>query len=259
MLKAHIQKKRRDLNVDVALDLEGGQSLGLFGASGAGKSTVLACIAGIEEPDAGYVELGDLKLFPPSLPLHRRPIGYLTQEPSLFPHLTVQENVTFGMGRRPNGKEGKPGDAIGKPGGNDGITGWKDSKIVEDKWIATLRDRLHLDSVWQASAARVSGGQGRRIALARMLARKPALVLLDEPFAGLDRQLVRELIDDLLMWSATLGFSMIAVDHHAEVLKRLCPRQVIALENGKVAQTGTWEELHYAPATPSLRSLLAPL
>jgi ABC-type sulfate/molybdate transport systems ATPase subunit len=243
MLKAHITKKRRDLSVDVALELERGQSLGLFGASGAGKSTVLTCIAGIEEPDTGYVQLGGLQLFPPSLPLHQRPIGYLTQEPSLFPHLTVQENVTFGIGQRPNGKEGKPG-------GNNGN---------EAEWIATLRDRLHLDSVWHASAARVSGGQGRRIALARMLARKPALVLLDEPFAGLDRQLVRELIDDLLMWSATLGFSMIAVDHHAEVLKRLCPQQVIAMENGMIAQRGTWEELHRAPATLSLRSLLAPL
>jgi ABC-type sulfate/molybdate transport systems ATPase subunit len=240
MLKAHIVKKRRDLNLDVALGLERGQSLGLFGASGAGKSTVLACIAGIEEPDAGHVQLDNVQLFPPSLPLHQRPIGYLTQEPNLFPHLTVHENVVFGIGRRLDGRDGKSGGS-------------------DPEWIATLRDRLHLDSVWQASAARVSGGQGRRVALARMLARKPSLVLLDEPFAGLDRQLVRELIDDLLMWSATLGFSMIAVDHHAEVLKRLCPQQVIALENGKVAQRGTWEELHRAPATPSLRSLLAPL
>src|ERR1700729_1311665 len=97
MLKAHIIKQRRELQVDVELQLEPGSALGLFGASGAGKSTVLACIAGIEEPDAGSVQFNGLNLFPPSLPLHRRPLGYLTQEPGLFPHLSVSENVTFGI------------------------------------------------------------------------------------------------------------------------------------------------------------------
>jgi ABC-type sulfate/molybdate transport systems ATPase subunit len=92
-----------------------------------------------------------------------------------------------------------------------------------------------------------------------MLARKPPLVLLDEPFTGLDRQLVRELIDDLVFWSQTVGFSMIAVDHQAEVLKRLCPQQAIVLEQGKIVQRGCWSQLHAAPATPLLGSLLAPL
>ncbi len=92
-----------------------------------------------------------------------------------------------------------------------------------------------------------------------MLARKPPLVLLDEPFAGLDRRLVRELIDDLIYWSQTVGFSMIAVDRQAEVLNRLCPELVIALERGKIVQQGTWIELYNAPATPLLRSLLAPI
>src|SRR3984893_11182581 len=96
MLKAHIIKKRREITVNVSLELDKGGSLGLFGASGAGKSTVLACIAGIEEPDDVYVKLSDRQFFPPSLPLHKRAIGYLTQEPGLFPHLRVSENVSFG-------------------------------------------------------------------------------------------------------------------------------------------------------------------
>jgi molybdate transport system ATP-binding protein len=235
MLKAQIIKKRREFSVNVSIRLDQGCSLGLFGASGSGKSTVLACIAGIEEPDDGYVEVENLKFFPPSLPLHKRSIGYLTQEPSLFPHLSVSENVRFGV----------PREQASEPEHLD--------------WITTLRDRLQLAPLWNAPASLISGGQARRVSLARMLARKPPLVLLDEPFAGLDRQLVRELIDDLIFWSQTMGFSMIAVDHQAEVLQRLCPRQVVVLEQGRIVQQGTWEELCSAPVTPLLGSLLAPL
>jgi molybdate transport system ATP-binding protein len=235
MLKARIVKKRRDLQVDVELELEAGAALGLFGASGAGKSTVLACIAGIEEPDDGFVDLNGLRLFPPSLPLHRRPLGYLTQEPGLFPHLTVSENINFGIAKEVA------------------------ATAEQRQWIKTLRDRLQLAQQWEAPASLISGGQARRVSLARMLARKPRLVLLDEPFAGLDRQLVRELIDDLVVWAQAIGFSMIAVDHQVEVLKRLCPWQAIVLEQGKIVQRGSWGELCHAPATPLLRSLVAPL
>jgi ABC-type sulfate/molybdate transport systems ATPase subunit len=235
MLKAHIIKKRRDITIDVSLELSKGSSVGLFGASGAGKSTFLACIAGIEEPDGGYVTLDELRFFPPSLPLNQRPVGYLTQEPGLFPHLRVSENVTFGLAK--------------------GVA----AKGEQALWIATLRDRLQLGELWHAPASLISGGQARRVALARMLARRPPLVLLDEPFAGLDRGLVRELIDDLVLWSGTLGFSMIAVDHQAEILRRLCPGEAIAIEDGKVVQRGNWDELNGAPATPLLRSLLSPL
>jgi molybdate transport system ATP-binding protein len=235
MLKTRIIKKRRDLQVDVALELEAGSAVGLFGASGAGKSTVLACIAGIEEPDDGFVQLNGLQLFPPGLPLHRRPLGYMTQEPGLFPHLSVSENIHFGISK-----------AVA-------------ATAEQQQWIDTLRDRLQLDSLWHAPASLISGGQARRVALARMLARKPSLVLLDEPFAGLDRQLVRELIDDLIFWSRQIGFSMIAVDHQAEVLKRLCPQQAIVLEQGRIVQRGNWNQLYSEPATPLLGSLLAPL
>ncbi len=235
MLRAQIIKKRRDLDVNVALELEQGCSLGLFGASGAGKSTVLACIAGIEEPDGGYVKLGNLQFFPPSLPLHKRPVGYLTQEPGLFPHLSVSENISFGIPHE------------------------RSTDNEQIRWIETLRDRLQLGPLWHAPASLISGGQARRVGLARMLARKPPLVLLDEPFAGLDRDLVRELIDDLVFWSRTLGFSMIAVDHQAEVLRRLCPQRAVVLEHGEIVQQGVWDDLYAAPATPRLRSLLAPL
>jgi molybdate transport system ATP-binding protein len=235
MLRVQFSKKRREFTVQVSFELDQGCSLGLFGASGTGKSTVLGCIAGLEDPDDGCIRLGDLRIFPPSLPLHRRPLGYLTQEPHLFPHLTVRENVMFGIsGNHAAGSE-------------------------QLQWISTLRDRLRLAPLWEAPAARVSGGQGRRVALARVLARKPPLLLLDEPFAGLDRRLVRELIEDLAIWRQMLGFSIIAVDHQAEMLKRLCPERAIVLEAGHAVQQGTWEDLYQSPATPALRSLLLPL
>ena len=235
MLKAHIIKTRRDFKLDAAFDLAPGSAVGLFGASGVGKSTVLACIAGIEEPDDGFVQFNGQQLFPPPLALHRRPLGYMTQEPGLFPHLTVSENIHFGISKS------------------------LAATTEQQQWIETLRDRLQLASLWQAPASMISGGQARRVALARMLARKPPLILLDEPFAGLDRQLVRELIDDLIFWSRQIGFSMIAVDHQAQVLQRLCPQQAIVIEQGKIVQQGSWCELHKAPATPLLQSLLAPL
>ena len=221
--------------MDVSLELQAGGSLALFGASGAGKSTVLACIAGVEVPDDGWVKFGEVPFFPPSLALHRREVGYLTQEPGLFPHLRVRENVSFGLSAEYL------------------------RRAETQTWIATLRDRLQLAPMWDASAATISGGQARRGALARMLARKPRLILLDEPFAGLDRQLVRELIDNLVFWNKTLGFSLIVVDHQIDVLKRLCPNGAVVIEAGRVVQRGSWVELYDDPATPLLRSLLAAL
>ncbi|MGB6985384.1 MAG: ATP-binding cassette domain-containing protein [Candidatus Aquilonibacter sp.] len=232
MLEAQIRKARAQFTVDVAIRVGGGEACGLFGASGAGKSTILACIAGATTPDDGFVALDDLALFPPSMPLHRRPIGYLTQDANLFPHLRVAENVRFGLtnGAREHG----------------------------DAWIVQLRERMQLETIWNAPAHAISGGQARRVALARMLARKPRLVLLDEPFAGLDRHLVRELLAAILEWQRELGFTLLVVDHEAAVLERICARAIV-IEAGRVVQDGRWETLRSAPATPLLAQLLAPL
>ena len=97
MLEAHIVKARPAFVVDVTIRLDRGERLGLFGASGAGKSTVLSCLAGLETPDGGEIRCDGALLFPPNAPLYRRAIGYLTQSDSLFPHLTVGENVSFGL------------------------------------------------------------------------------------------------------------------------------------------------------------------
>ena len=185
MLDAHIVKTRPRFIVDITVQVRSGESCGLFGVSGSGKSTVLACIAGAEEPDGGHVALNAVTVFPPPLPLHRRQLGYLTQDANLFPHLRVADNVCFGL---TNG-----------------------NRSASEPWIAELCERLQLGPVWQAPANAISGGQARRVALARMLARKPAVVLLDEPFSGLDRHLVRELVAAIARWQTELGFTMLVV------------------------------------------------
>jgi molybdate transport system ATP-binding protein len=230
MLDAHIVKVRRAFTVDVRIRLRPGERLGLFGASGAGKSTVLSCLAGIETPDAGEIRFRDLRLFPPSLPLHRRPLAYLTQSDWLFPHLSVAENVCFGLQNHDR----------------DGAK----------KWIEELAKRLDLGPLWNESARLISGGQARRVALARMLARRPPLVLLDEPFTALDRPAMNELIAALLEWHVALGFTLIAVDHRAEILEKLCTRAAV-IESGSIVQEGSWPALAATPATPLLARLLA--
>jgi molybdate transport system ATP-binding protein len=230
MLNAHIVKARRAFTVDVRLQLGLGERFGLFGASGAGKSTVLSCLAGIETPDAGTICLGDCRLFPPSLPLCCRPLAYLTQSDWLFPHLSVAENVCFGLQNHER----------------DGAK----------KWIEELAKRLELGPLWNESARRISGGQARRVALARMLARRPPLVLLDEPFTALDRPSVNELIAALLEWHVALGFTLIAVDHQPEILEKLCTHAAV-IESGRIVQEGSWSELRAAPATPLFARLLA--
>ena len=126
MLEAHVVKRRAQFDIDVEIEVGSGEACGLFGASGAGKSTILACIAGAEVPDDGFVKLDGLTLFPPSLPLHRRPVGYLTQDANLFPHLCVGENVRFGLTN----------------GARDG----------SEAWLAELRDYLQLGALWAEAA-----------------------------------------------------------------------------------------------------------
>ena len=231
MLEVHIVKKRRDFPINVNFSIAPGDRVALFGASGAGKSTVLSCIAGFETPDSGHINFDGRIFFPPPMPLNGRELGYLTQRDLLFPHLSVADNVRFGI---ENGR-----------------------LAAVNGWIEELRDRLEIGPLWNARARQISGGQARRVALARMLARRPPLVLLDEPFTGLDGPTVRELLDALDDWQRELGFTLIAVDHRPDILRRLCP-SIIAIEDGVIVARGDWQSLIANPATPSLRRLLEP-
>ncbi len=228
MLDCRLEKQRRDYRVVIELATERAR-VALFGPSGSGKSTVLACLAGLAVPDGGYIRWQGERWFPPALPLHRRALGYLSQHETLFPHLSVADNVLFALRDKRQGANGP--------------------------WVSELRERLHLDPLWHSRPHQLSGGQARRVALARTLARQPGLVLLDEPFTGLDRPLVRELTNTLKTWQERLGFTLIAVDHDPLMLQDLCPT-VIAMDEGRVIQQGSWTDLRHAPANDRLRALL---
>lgn len=227
LLDAHVFKRRPAFDVDVSLRVADNESVAIFGPSGAGKSTLLSCIAGIEQPDAGAITLAGVRVFPAMVPVHERRVGYVTQRSLLFPHLRVGENVCFGTRANP-------------------------------EWIAELRSSFELDEIWRSSAGSISGGQAQRVALARMFARRPALVLLDEPFAGLDRAVVRDLISTLARWQRVHASAMIVVDHQENVLRKLCPR-VYVMQRGTIVQAGDWETVAAQPCSKQLASLLAPL
>lgn len=228
MLDLRLVKARPRYTVRVDFIL-GPSRLAIFGPSGSGKSTVLSCLAGLETPDAGHIRWNEQSWFPPPLALHARLVGYVSQQERLFPHLSVSENVLFALSHAARDKE--------------------------HAWIREMRERLDLDPLWKEHPEHLSGGQARRVALARALCRKPGLVLLDEPFTGLDRPVTRDLVAVLKAWQQQLGFTLIAVDHDPQILAALCP-EVIALEQGQIVQRGLWADLAERPATPAVRDLL---
>lgn len=228
MLDLCLVKARPHYTARVSFTL-GSSRLAIFGPSGSGKSTVLSCLAGLETPDSGHIRWDGQNWFPPALALHARSVGYLSQQERLFPHLSVSENVLFALSDTARDKE--------------------------HAWINEIRERLDLGPLWKTQPERLSGGQARRVALARALCRKPGLVLLDEPFTGLDRPLTRTLVAVLKDWQEQFGFTLLVVDHDPQILAALCP-EVIALEQGQIVQRGLWAGLTEHPATPALRDLL---
>ncbi|NUL49114.1 ATP-binding cassette domain-containing protein [Cellulosimicrobium funkei] len=184
--------------VDVSLTVETGQILALTGANGAGKSTVLSAVAGWLRPESGHARLGERTLFDLTsnttawIPARRRNVGYLTQDPLLFPHLTAEANVAFGLRRA-------------------GVVSRAERREVARDWL----DRLGVGHLAGRRPHQLSGGQAQRTAIARVLASEPDLVLLDEPLAALDAQAVpqiRELLAEVLTGRTTVLVSHQAAD-----------------------------------------------
>jgi molybdate transport system permease protein len=213
--------KLGEFRVDVQHHGEG-RHLALLGASGAGKSATLRMLAGLLLPESGSVQLDGVEVS--GLPAERRGIGYLPQDSTLLPHLRVWEQITFGIGADP---------ALGA------------------YWLS----RLKLDGLADRYPNQLSGGQGRRVAMARALVRQPAMLLLDEPFTGLDTPVRDELRRVLRTMQRETALTTVLVTHDPEEAALLAD-EVMLIENGQVLQAGPTHEVLAHPATPHAAQLL---
>ena len=213
----------------VDLDVPAGSLTAILGPSGSGKTTLLRLMAGFERADAGTIRIGDALVDSPAVHLapERRRIGYVPQEGSLFPHLTVQANVGFGLSAR----ERRGGRAAG------------------------LLELVGLGGLGRRYPHQLSGGQQQRVALARALAIEPAVVLLDEPFASLDAHLRASVRADIQEIFRRAGTTAILVTHDQDEALSTADR-VAALRDGKIAQYASPEELYTRPADADLASFI---
>ena len=220
----------RDFTLDVGFTLARGITI-IFGPSGAGKTTLLDCIAGLTTPDSGKIVVGERVFFDgeTNLPVQTRRIGYVFQDLALFPHLTVQKNVEYGLAGVRKSERRKKSDAI-----------------LESFRIADLRER---------KPGEISGGERQRVALARALVTDPCVLLLDEPMAALDAATKSKIIDDLRAWNKTHGIPILYVTHNREEVFALGDR-VLVLENGRIIADGTPHGVMAAPRRESLAQLI---
>ena len=207
---------------DVTLDIGSGEFITLLGPSGSGKTTVLRMIAGFEDPDAGSIALAgeDITHLPP----FDRDVNTVFQDYALFPHMTIQENVEYGLRTRKVPKVERAKQAL------DAIASVK---------LEQTADRL---------PHQLSGGQRQRIALARALVLRPRVLLLDEPLGALDRQLREEMQIELKKIQRDAGITFIFVTHDQEEAMRMSDR-IVVFNEGKVEQVGTPQDVYNKPAT----------
>jgi iron(III) transport system ATP-binding protein len=214
---------------DLSFELRQGEIASLLGPSGCGKTTLLRAIAGLIQPASGAIRFGSQLVGVSSvvLPPHKRGTGYVPQQGALFPHLTVAKNIAFGLDKNTYTKA-EIADITHEMIGLIGMKG--------------MEDRL---------PSQLSGGQQTRVALARALAIKPKLILLDEPFSALDAVLRDELRTEVVGLLRELGSTAILVTHDREEALVSSDR-VILMRDGKVAQNGTPEEVYEAPISPEI-------
>jgi putrescine transport system ATP-binding protein len=206
----------------LSLDIQAGEFFALLGPSGCGKTTLLRMLAGFETPDAGRILLNgkDIAQTPP----HQRPVNMMFQSYALFPHLNVRGNIAFGLRRAR-----LPSADI-------------DARVAE--MIALVK----LDGMEQRKPDQLSGGQRQRVALARSLARRPQLLLLDEPLAALDKKLRESTQLELMELQRRLGLTFIIVTHDQQEAMTMAGR-IGVMDAGRLQQVATPRELYEAPRT----------
>jgi molybdate transport system ATP-binding protein len=227
-----IRKRLSGFTLDVAWTGGDGVTV-LFGPSGSGKTLTLHCLAGLVRPDEGRISVDGRNLFDGAtathLPPQTRRVGYVFQGYALFPHLTVLQNVAFGLRNLP--------------------------PIESQQRVTTVVTRLSLDGLESRYPHELSGGQKQRVALARALAMDPAFLLLDEPLSALDLPLRRALRDELRTILSDLRVPAILVTHDFTEAYHLGDR-VIVYEEGRVSQAASRSELLWQPASESVARIL---
>jgi putrescine transport system ATP-binding protein len=206
----------------LSLDIRGGEFFALLGPSGCGKTTLLRMLAGFETPDEGRILLDgkDIAQVPP----HQRPINMMFQNYALFPHLDVRDNIAFGLKRA-------------------GM-----SRLKIDSRVAEMVALVKLDGLERRKPDQLSGGQRQRVALARSLARRPQVLLLDEPLAALDKKLRESTQLELMELQRRLGLTFIIVTHDQEEAMTVAGR-IGVMDAGRLEQVATPRELYEAPTS----------
>lgn len=218
---------------NVSLDVPSGELVALLGPSGCGKTTLLRIIAGLESPDDGSIHFHGKDAT--QRDVRERQVGFVFQHYALFRHMTVFENVAFGLRVRP--KETRPNDAEIKRRVHELLA------LVQLDWLA---DRY---------PPQLSGGQRQRIALARALAVEPKVLLLDEPFGALDAKVRKELRRWLRRLHDELHITSVFVTHDQEEALEVADR-IVVMNKGQVEQIGTPQEVYEHPATPYVYNFL---
>lgn len=233
MLNVQIRKHFRSNGaqpfvLDIAASFEPGFTV-LFGPSGAGKSTLLDCIAGLQQPESGEISLGGKLYFAAaqnlSLPPQRRELAYVFQSLALFPHLSVEQNIRYGLDKLAIPEQTQRTHSIGK--------------------------MFRIENLLPRRPAELSGGEKQRVALARALVTRPKVLLLDEPLTGLDSALRRSILEDLRVWNNSNRIPILYVTHNREEVDAIGER-VVTLVNGRVQETGVPRAVLDAPRSIEL-------
>jgi len=212
---------------DVSFDIRQGELVALLGPSGSGKTTLLRIIAGLEAPDSGEVHFEGRNIT--NISARDRGVGFVFQHFALFRHMTVKDNISFGLRVRRKAQR-PPKDEI-------------------DARVRHLLEMVQLEGLAHRYPSQLSGGQRQRVALARALAIEPRVLLLDEPFGALDAKVRKELRRWLRRLHDELGITGVFVTHDQEEALEVSDRLVV-MDHGRVEQVGTPTEIYDSPATP---------
>jgi ABC-type Fe3+/spermidine/putrescine transport system ATPase subunit len=205
---------------DVSITFVDGEMFCLLGPSGSGKTTLLRAIAGFVIPDAGTIHIDGTRV--DDVPVNKRDIGMVFQNYALFPHMTVRDNIAFGVEAR---------------GG---------SRAEADRGVAEMLELVQLTGYDARKPAQLSGGQQQRVALARALVTRPKVLLLDEPLGALDRRLRQEMQVELRQIQRNMGITTVFVTHDQEEALTLSDRIAI-LDHGRIVQVGAPQDVYERP------------